>query len=102
MMSTPYCSSPIEKLMNSTRPEVRDSLGFWRQSSWLDEPFDVVWSAGSMFTLFAHQQNRPRKNTHRHADCHVRRPRPETNDFTSRTNDFDAQTHDASGKLTTR
>jgi hypothetical protein len=22
MMSTPYCSSPIEKLMDSTRPEV--------------------------------------------------------------------------------
>jgi hypothetical protein len=56
MMSTPYCSSPIEKLMNSTRPEAKDSLGFDRQSSWPEEPFDVVWSAGSVFMLFAHQQ----------------------------------------------
>src|SRR5580704_9910113 len=56
MISTPYCSSPIEKLMNSTRPEARDSLGFARQSSWPEEPFDVVWSEGSLFTLFAYQK----------------------------------------------
>src|SRR6267154_1172218 len=56
MMSTPYCSSPIEKLMNSTRPEAKDSLGFWRQSSWPEEPFDVVWIAGSLFTLLVHRQ----------------------------------------------
>jgi hypothetical protein len=79
--------------MNSTRPEAKDSLGFARQSSWPEEPFDVVWSAGSLFTLFAHQKIGRVKSTHRHADCFVSE---------DRTDDFDTQAHDAAGELTTR
>jgi hypothetical protein len=51
----------MEKLMNSTRPEASDSLGFARQSSWPEEPFDAVCCAGSMFTLFAPSKSRLRQ-----------------------------------------
>src|ERR1700730_6945020 len=68
MMSTPYCSSPIEKLMNSTRPAVEDSLGFALQSSWLAAAVDTARGAGAMFTLFALQELAARARTDRDAD----------------------------------
>src|ERR1700704_324512 len=100
MISTPYCSSPIEKLMNSTRPEARDSLGFWRQSSWPEELFEVVWSAGSVFTVFAHHKSAALRTsadtqTALHED---QNPRPRFHG----PDDFDARGHDALRKLTTR
>jgi hypothetical protein len=86
--------------MNSTRPEVKDSLVFDRQSSWLEDPFDVVWSTGSLFTLFAHHQiGRVKARTDTQiAMSEDRGPRRKT----SRIDDFDAQAHDAPGELTTR
>jgi hypothetical protein len=89
----------MEKLMNSTRPEARDSLGFARQSSWPEVPFDVVWSEDSLFTLFAHQKiGRARMRTDTQTAC----LKTEVRDAASRIDDFDAQIQDASGELTTR
>jgi hypothetical protein len=55
MMSTPYCSSPIEKLMVSTRPEEPGPSAVERPLSWLDELVEFVWSAVQCSRCFAHQ-----------------------------------------------